>query len=396
MKILVWDFGIDLKNAGGPGGYMFNIHEELKEHPCTNIIFLSDLLPLQSKTGNNNEKTLKSKLKACITNSKFYQLLNWFRSSNNSQLSNIDFNQFDIIHFHFTISFLLYSNLLSNFKGKTVLTSHSPQPLCHEIIEDLYQNNFLKKVLKQILEPQELSAWKNVDYLMFPVEEAIEVYFDSKKLKDYYIKNQKKFIFCASSIQERSQTSIKVNVRSKLNIDEKSFIVCYLGRHNDIKGYDKLKEIGTEVISQSKDVFFLIGGKEGPLYGLKNKQWIELGWINYGRQLINESDLFILPNKATYFDLVSLEVLREGTPILMSRAGGNKFFQKFSESRRKGILFYEYNNITEAAKKIIEFKEQPLSVKNEARLANKELFRTEFTTSVFITRYLKLMSSIKD
>ena len=39
-------------------------------------------------------------------------------------------------------------------------------------------------------------------------------------------------------------------------------------------------------------------------------------WTNDPHSLINASDMFILPNKETYFDLIMLEVLSMGKIVL--------------------------------------------------------------------------------
>lgn len=36
-KILIWDKQLPLENMGGPSGYLYNIHEFLKEHPSEQI-----------------------------------------------------------------------------------------------------------------------------------------------------------------------------------------------------------------------------------------------------------------------------------------------------------------------------------------------------------------------
>ena len=38
-KILIWNKNLPLKNAGGPAGYLYNIHSYLKEYPVDEISF---------------------------------------------------------------------------------------------------------------------------------------------------------------------------------------------------------------------------------------------------------------------------------------------------------------------------------------------------------------------
>ena len=113
--------------------------------------------------------------------------------------------------------------------------------------------------------------------------------------------------------------------RKKYGIPDNAFVISYAGRHNEIKGYADLKKLGEKLLAD-KNVYFLIAGKEEPMTGLKNDHWIEVGWTNDPHSLIAASDVFVLPNHETYFDLILLEVLSLGVPVVMSRTGGNKYF----------------------------------------------------------------------
>ena len=44
MKILIWDKGLPLKNAGGPSGYLWNIKQFLQQNKDEEIVFYSDLI----------------------------------------------------------------------------------------------------------------------------------------------------------------------------------------------------------------------------------------------------------------------------------------------------------------------------------------------------------------
>ena len=49
---------------------------------------------------------------------------------------------------------------------------------------------------------------------------------------------------------------------------------------------------------------FLIAWKEYPIKWLNNDRWIEIWWTDKPYEIIKASDIFILPNKETYFDLI--------------------------------------------------------------------------------------------
>lgn len=80
--------------------------------------------------------------------------------------------------------------------------------------------------------------------------------------------------------------------------------------------------------------------------------------------------MFILPNRETYFDLVLLEVMSLGIPVLASYTGGNKYFEKINDS---GIYFFK--DMNEAMKRIIEFSNMDRIELEKIGYKNKVIFQ---------------------
>ena len=177
-------------------------------------------------------------------------------------------------------------------------------------------------------------------------------------------------------------------MRAKYNIPKEAFVVCYVGRHNEIKGYDLLKQIGSELLEQG-NIYFLIAGKEEPMQGIRHPRWIEIGWTNDPHSLINASDIFLLPNKETYFDLVMLEILSLGTIVLASHTGGNKYFEKMQPN---GVILFQGKE--DAVKKTLELKNMSRNQKALLRELNRKMFAEHFTAEIFTQSYLDLINSL--
>ena len=143
------------------------------------------------------------------------------------------------------------------------------------------------------------------------------------------------------------------------------------------------------MLNEHKDIYFLIAGKEGPIYSLKNNRWIEIGWTTDPHSLIAASDIFVLPNHETYFDLILLEVLSLGIPIVMSNTGGNRYFQKFYE---KGLMFYD--SLPTAIDKILLIKKMTQSERANIGKDLIELFNRDFTVQKFAANYVKIITKI--
>lgn len=403
-KILIWDLNINLKNAGGPAGYLFNIREYLRqnEYEC-NILFLKDLLGIKNVDSSFHSRfprLMKWIDKYDILSIKSLYLvlrkaLLWGRERKFSY--DINLNDFDIIHFHKSESIVQYQSILKDYSGLIVLTTHSPEPISSEesrIGGDKYK--FLSNLIcKRILE-KEMKAWSIADYLMFPVKEALEPYMKCGEMREYYLSNKNKFVYCATSILDRSiPLSLKFE-RKNYNIPEDALLIVFVGRHSIIKGYDQLQKLALEIFKKRKDVYFVIAGLETPIKRIEHQQWIELGWINYADELINKADLFVLPNKETYFDIVALEVLRAGTLLMLSNTGGNRFLKTLCKENLSGLFFYEYGDIEKQIQiinYIIDCKHNG-SI-NKLSMSNRCLYDSYFSMKDFIIRYTNLMYSLK-
>ena len=136
-------------------------------------------------------------------------------------------------------------------------------------------------------------------------------------------------------------------------------------------------------------MYFLIAGKEEPLQGLDNKRWIEVGWTDDPHSLIAASDVFVLPNRETYFDLVMLEVLSLGTIIVANNTGGNKYFSK---TNTNGIILF--NGKAEAVRQIETVMQIDMDSKNKMMENNKKLFNEQFSLDVFANNYCRLINSL--
>ena len=89
--------------------------------------------------------------------------------------------------------------------------------------------------------------------------------------------------------------------------------------------------------------------------------------------------------------MILLEVLRQGVPCIISRTGGNKFFEGAIPD---GIRLYNYDDAKDAIKQI----EYIRNIKNSGHLDGirskiKEYFKQNFTPGVYVSNYLNAIES---
>ena len=372
MKVLIYRYVDELGPVGGPNGYCFNIFKELQKRDNKDISFIPGKRPQKHKSNSLKQY--------------FWSLFRFFIK----EKAPIDFDSFDAIHFHSAKDFYKQRKNLKKYKGLIIYTTHSPVPIHMEMIENIKNHHQLigKLLRKHAFSKIDKYCFNRSDFIVLPCSEAEESYFKHwKSYRQIHDKNLKKYVYIPTGI-EPAVAKIKSNEFRKENgYSNDDFIVSYVGRHNEVKGYDRLIEI--EKIINDKSIKFLIGGKEFPLKGPKINNWKEIGWTNDPYSLINSSDIFILPNRETYFDIILLEVLSLGKPCLISHTGGNKFVLK---DKCPGISGFDSNE--DCAKLVVEAHQKEKVHLESLNSTIKEYFNKNFRTAIFVDRYLDFLSGI--
>lgn len=371
MIALYWP-STDLKPTGGPSGYLYNLRLAIKPNSGVNFVAKEDDIIAERKKYPDWVHDLYLGEK--------YSSLHKMRRPLDKELF-----KYDAIHFHSTEDLYLARGDLESFKGDVLLTSHTPcAPHIEKIeavplwVRKLFRNRFdgLKKI--------DEFAFKRADRIIFPCEEAEEPYFHT--WQEYsQIRRQEKISYIPSGVKPCSAKTDKHEVRKMYDIPEDAFLVSFVGRHNKIKGYDILKMAASSYLRTNKDCYVIVAGKEQPLKRLDHEHWIEVGWTSDPHSLIAASDLFILPNRETYFDLVLLEVLSLGVPIVCSKTGGNNYVLGLQS---KGLIGYD--DKAELVSKIDFVANLSTADREVMGIENKNLFLDFFTNNKLSERLIDL------
>jgi len=389
-KVLIWHNFDLLERAGGPSTYLFQLRRVLNPEVADFFQFGSgnqENTSSEPAKSSGWKKLIPIKLKHFV---RINQNLKTELNELNQQIQHvsIDLNHYKAIHFHRTMDVYQALPVLKNYTGKVILTSHTPTAPWLEKMGSTISDSWIKSSIKRAFQEIDNKALERADIVLFPCEEAMEPYHQDWEYFAELIRDKEmEYIPTGTSAVQIKKT--RQEVRADLGVPEDAFVVNYFGRHNTIKGYDYLKEIGAEVLKRNKNIYFLIAGKETPLTGLKHPRWIEIGWTTDPFSYLNASDLFVLPNKQTYFDLVLLEVLSVGTRCLITDTGGNKYFSRY---KSPGIDYFSYANVTEAIQKI----ENIASEGNFDKTQLKGLFTTHFTVERFGENYEVFYNSLPE
>ncbi|OWV14380.1 glycosyltransferase family 4 protein [Fibrobacter sp. UWB5] len=406
MKVLIWTKNIPLINKGGPNGYCYNIKSYLDEHPCDEIDFYPgskccDSVEVSAQTDNSQNKSLKRKIYNFIKKNNFlFFLLTiyalFFKKNHLSDEDKSLLQKYDFVHVHGSYEILSSFLNYKSTKTKVILTTHTPEPLIDEEIER-FGMDFLFKIMpciRNFFLRREIKAYERADLVMFPVAEAREPYanrsFYHKRIFDLI---EEKTFYVPTAINHLNEEVRNINLLDKFSIPEKSLKICYIGRHNEIKGYDQLKKIACRTWTKLPNAFFIVGGKEYPLKGLQDSRWIELGWIKTS-ELLKEIDVFILPNRETYFDIILLEVLRQGVPVVISKTGGNKWFEKKNVA---GIHCYDYSDEDGCSRILQEIYTNKINGRiSLQKEANIDFFEQNLFMSKYVENYISSLKKFFD
>ena len=396
MKVLVWTKNFELKNSGGPMGYCYNVRSYLDENPNECIDFYplkNSSVGLEKKQKWSLKRHISRILSSCRYTEFFIVLYRYYIKK--IELSKSDYEllqKYDFVHVH------LMSEVLQTFqyyKGKTkvVLTTHTPEPMIDELIGRFNVQILMKFLpfIRNFCLKKEAHAYRSANYIMFPVPDAREPYVNRSKILSKTLDSlTEKTFYVPTSINRLHECPTNNDLLNKYNIPSGSLRVCYIGRHNEVKGYAFLRKVAKE-IWKKEDVYFIVGGTQAPLKGLNDKRWIELGWVKTP-ELLNCIDVFILPNKETYFDIILLEVLRQGVPVIISKTGGNKWF---ASKNMEGIKCFEYGNIDSCVsliQRIVLQKKNGLLP--EIGCSNKEYFCKELSMARYIENYVTSLEKL--
>lgn len=390
-KVLVYLEKEKLAPKGGPYGYIYNLMDGLDKVEKPKDLEINLIEGINGSTVGDRVKKMKAgpaktavqTVKNLVSKGKLLY------GANHKAM--VDLSGYDLVHFHSTRMMFAARDSLKDYTGKVALTSHAPTLLSKEVYDGLtdFERKFFGWFYKKLICIDEY-AFARADYLIFPCQEAEEPYYNNwDKYAALHQSHPEKFKYFATGTLPKTAKLSRSEVRKKYNIPSDAFVVSYVGRHNEIKGYGDLKEIATEVLKKNKDIYFLIAGKEEPMKGLDHPHWVEAGWTDDPGSVIQGADMFILPNRETYFDLVMLEVLSLKQLVLASRTGGNKYFEKYNDT---GILLYSNKNA--AVEQILKLSDCQPEKLEQLRQKNLDLYRQEFTTTAFASNYIKILEEL--
>lgn len=170
----------------------------------------------------------------------------------------------------------------------------------------------------------------------------------------------KKVKYLGNGIDKEMFLELKTKqVESKYKLNKK-IVLSYIGRFNKYKGVDQVIKVLPELVKKYKDIIFLIIGRdvtEKKVYEsliTENKLQKYVKIIDYPTdeikdQLLQRSDIFILPSEWEAFGIVIVEAMAKGNAIISTKTEGGNFLIKKDEN---GYLF-DFGDLETLKEKLI-------------------------------------------
>ena len=118
-------------------------------------------------------------------------------------------------------------------------------------------------------------------------------------------------------------------------------------------------------------------------------RWIKLGWADPA-EVFRAADVFCLPNRQTYYDLVLLEALSSGSFVVASATGGNK--SVFHETGGAITLYDGEAGLLPALRQALDLPEAAREAQRAQALAAWE---ANYTLEAFARRFVALTETLR-
>lgn len=368
MKVIHWFEHI--RPGGGPSGYGYNLYTQLSK---SNISVKEMFFVLFSSDSNSRDKAKEG-------------TINFFKST------------FPRLYFLATVLRLL----IPKYRRKSVLTLrhlisdpsvivchdiynasslcklrtqnvkvyamiHSPKPPHEELLDELGLSN--SNIMKKIASYVEIRIFSRIDGLISPSQFSYDAYYCGY-FRELFEKIDKIIIPSGVNALEHN-----CSVTNRVNLKKCDITVGFLGRYNYDKGFDQFL-----LLAEKNPKIKFISAGAGSISPKEFVNYSDLGWINDPvKDFFNKIDILLVPNRIAYFDLVILEAMSIGFPVITTAVGGSK------DLKHPGVTLISNNidndDFISSVNKIVN-EYDPISIKRQ--------YEEMYQMSCVIDRYLRV------
>lgn len=392
-----------IRPGGGPPGYLYNLKKGLETCDNSSIIVYS---PIESelRVGSLNPSLIRkfgywlpkhiSKFahKALFPSFIFwilfffYEKIVWNLSLKKNYWDQINTDDCVVCH-NAKLGAQALGGLGKKFSQLWIMP-HGPVTYSDEVTESFtekFGESFLTKFVSARLNTMELETFNAVSGLILPTKESCASYFTDFPLLRSKFENIT-FRYVLTGAPQLHSFRERHDIRSDLGIDNKAIVISYFGRFHLHKGFDFFLKVAEKLTEKDQKYLFLCAGTGDLEKYIDNSKVKNLGWRKDMADLLKASDMILVPNKHSYFDLIILEALSMGKVVLTSDVGGNQYFKE----KKMGVVLYKLGNVEECLSKIAQSTEELQDLSKHAKAS----YETYFSIPVFTRNHVALAKSL--
>jgi glycosyltransferase involved in cell wall biosynthesis len=399
------------RNRGGPAGYLWHLREGLSStppDPGIEIVFIGAPEPPRTRRPSSPSSRLRSRLRRLLMRVPGLRglLINFGPTEEARTFRTLSAHTPDncfltpeiehaiaadpsivALHCHDTTDALRTHNSLVRLgarrRVKLFLTSHCPELPSSEIASNLRNLGILARRARRLetsLLKMDVAAFTVADVVVAPCPEALECYkLASEEIAQALESTRQRHV--PTGIVDPAARPPKIPAAWPFGLR-----LAYVGRHSAVKGYDLLRDAIPPLLD-SMEATMTVAGATAPIAPPSHPRWRELGWIPDPMRLLDTTDLFVLPNRQTYFDIVALEVMAAGVALLASATGGNKYLARMSS----GVALFPPDAISLSGA-LLELASAGHAELLAMGRENRRVFEQSFTSIRFAASYRKIVA----
>ncbi len=360
--LIVFPHEININN-GGPSGF---IAHNLLDKPREYFVLSQDILKTEiSKITKRLDYIVKRALFLLknkdedikkLKTSFFYKYYS----------EKIDMKNYKFLYFHETVHLERFRKYICG-NQVVILQSHSPE------LPSAEYRKWAPSETEEIAfrEKAEKEAFKRADIVVFPNEGCKEIYNDL--LTD---KNRIEYVLSGSKNGYSKEGGIH-------SLPEEEINLMYIGRRNEIKGFDIVLEAFRKARKRRKDINLIIVGNGEKI---QEEGIIDIGFSTNPIKWYNSVDYLINANRQSYFDLSVIEALSTGVPIIMS----NNFGHRYYEEKSSLIVTYDVNKTD----MLYEILMGNLKKRNFMNSENRDLYDSYLSDTCYYERFKDFVKKI--
>lgn len=392
-----------IRPGGGPAGYLYNLHNGLVERGGTeSVVVLAQNatdLRISVVEGVGFRKKISHLVLNGIRSFKgyfffpsfcfwvvawLYERRNWSKSHSESFYENIQPK--DIVIFHSVKTACRALKDRGTKFSELWVMPHGPVTHADERVSgyvEKFGKSFLSGYIRKKINQIELFAFKSANGLIVANENACESYFfDFPALRREFVDLRSEYVL--SGVPRAKVTVEAAEVRSTLGIGAEEAMVGFFGRYNRDKGFDYFLTAAKLLKGRNQSITAICAGTGSLEKNVNGSVVRNLGWRQDIGNLIAASDVVVVPNRHTYFDLIVLEALSVGTPVVTSDVGGHRYYR----DKDMGVLLYRAEDPDDCCFKI----EDVLMDKQQMRRKAQTAYDSQFSIPAFVDRHITLAS----